>query len=93
MLGFVGYHLKYILSAVTTLEHRVILEHKYAALLHSGSGSGDTTPSPTRNPFDQGWNKNLVQLLGPNLLLVFLPWPVKPPPPFLPDTNVRLKNS
>jgi len=90
MSAFLGFHLKYILTARTTLEHRVALERLGVTLLsRKRLGSGDaTTPSSSStvavNPFDQGWRKNLAQVFGSNLLLVFLPIPVTPPAPYVP---------
>jgi hypothetical protein len=82
MSGFFGYHLKYVLLARTTLEHRVVLERSMIALFHTGS-SGPALI----NPFDQGWRKNLAQVLGPNPLLVFLPVFILIPPPYIPSNS------
>jgi hypothetical protein len=78
MSGFFGYHVKYVLKARTTLEHRVLLEQSVLSLFHSGSAEPMSV-----NPFHQGWHKNLLQILGPNLFLVFLPVRVRIPAPYL----------
>jgi hypothetical protein len=84
--GFFGYHVKYSIMARTTLEHRVILEQSFVSLYHSGSVGATPT-----NPFDQGWRKNLEQVLGRNFALSFLPLVVEPPPPFV--LNGKAKQS
>jgi len=87
--GFLGFHVKYVTKAITSLEHRVILERTKATLfdraLSNGQGRTEHTDMPRfTNPFDQGWYRNLRQVLGANLLLIFLPIPIQPPPPCVP---------
>jgi len=87
MSGFVGVHLKYALSATTTLEHKVVLDRECAAVFGWKSKCNPSQPlatATTTNPFDQGKYKNLEQVLGQNLLLALLPVPVTPPPPYRP---------
>ena len=43
-----------------------------------------TKPEVLTNPFDQGWYRNLLQVVGKHWWLFFLPIPVTPPPPYLP---------
>jgi hypothetical protein len=88
MSGFAGFHFKYIVKARTTLEHRVILEHSVSSMLGRKKSS-----NMLNNPFDQGWYRNMIQILGPNLLLVFLPVPVTIPPPYAYHaTKIRKSN-
>ena len=71
--AFLSQHVKYMLTARTTLEHKIILDIQYAQLLRN-----NTWYKPPCNPFDCGWYSNITQVLGRNLLLVFLPVPVAP---------------
>ena len=92
MTFFLGLHIKYIVKARTTLEHKIILEMTYKNLVQKYSVSAETvsvakTASAedfVRNPFDQGWRKNIRQIMGPSLLDLFLPGDIEPPPPFVP---------
>mmetsp|Transcript_23789 Transcript_23789/g.48748 ORF Transcript_23789/g.48748 Transcript_23789/m.48748 type:complete len:542 (+) Transcript_23789:82-1707(+) len=72
---FLVSHLKMITSGYTTLEHmaRPDCVDCYSVV----------------NPFDQGWKKNLTQILGANIFFVLFPWPIKLPSPCLP----QLRNS
>jgi hypothetical protein len=81
--AFFGYHVKYVLLARTTLEHRVILERSMIHLFHNGS----LGPKPI-NPFDQGWYANLTQILGSNLWFVLFPVAIRIPGPYIPQANV-----
>jgi hypothetical protein len=85
MSGFFGYHVKYVCKGVTTLEHRVLLEHSLIALFRADSSAKQ--PTVVVNPFEQGWFRNLKQILGPNLWLVLMPVAVSIPPPYLPAGN------
>lgn len=87
MVGFCAMHLYYVLTARTTLEHKImlyIMKDKLEEQAKSGTKRLASVERAT-NPFSQGWKGNLYQVFGPNLLLVFLPIPVTPPPPFIPD--------
>lgn len=81
---FFGTHLSCVLKARTSLEHRISLDHIIGSL-RSPRLSSRTAVAP--NPFDQGWYKNLQQVLGPNLFLILLPIPVRTPPPFVPKNR------
>lgn len=89
MSGFFGYHVKYVLKGVTTLEHRVMLEHSLTALFRTRSSAEQ---SVAVNPFDQGWYRNVKQILGPNLWFVLLPVAVSVPQPYIPDSNYWKKH-
>lgn len=86
MSCFLGMHIKYILRARTTLEHRILVQQQLVDLFHNSTSRSvsSTLPSTRLNPFDQGWYRNLRQILGNNLWLIFLPIPVQPAPPYLP---------
>jgi len=77
--SFLGIHLKQLSQAKTSLEYRMTLDQMQVSLFRKSK-----KPPPV-NPFDQGWYKNLKQTLGPNLILIFLPISVRPPPPYLPN--------
>lgn len=93
---FFGMHVKYVLKANTSLEHRIVLEQAIASITTLASLAVLVQPitraSSSRkkqlpNPFDQGWYKNLLQTLGPNLLLILLPLSVRIPPPYVPHNG------
>lgn len=90
---FLGTHVKYVLSAVTTLEHRVDLARKYELFLAKVSSKG--LPSEEScvnwvNPFDQGiFHRNWTQIMGCSWLGFFLPIAVAPPPPYIPDLSKK----
>ena len=70
---FFGYHVSYVLSALTTLEYKILLDQQFDQLVKYTS-SKRVTPT---NPFSRGWSQNLKDAVGP-LLLVFLPIQVDP---------------
>ena len=78
--AFFGYHVKYVLLARTTLEHRILLERSMVSLFHTGV----IGPVPV-NPFDQGWRKNLLQVLGKNPWLALVPVGIRIPNPHIPN--------
>jgi hypothetical protein len=94
---FLGQHFKYIREAHTTLEYRILLEEQLTLWRKrapkimtgrnksAGSSTSDLRPPTTMNPFDQGWRKNMSQIVGNRWSLVLLPVRVTPPPPFLPQ--------
>lgn len=95
MVGFCGIHYYYVVTAQTTLQHKImlyILKDKLQEQKDSGTKSKKEALAllqrPT-NPFSQGWKGNLYQVLGRNLFLVLLPIPVSPPPPFIPTTTTK----
>ena len=93
---FWGFHFRYLLTAQTTLETKVVLmklrtralvslrrgSSRRRASSSAAAGGGETIEQRPINPFDQGWKKNLQQMLGPNLLSLLLP--LRSPPPSLP---------
>lgn len=89
---FLGTHLKYILTAVTTLEHRVALAQKYDALM-AGVAPRCSLSIPTENwvnPFDQGsYYRNWKQIMGSSWAYLFLPIPVAPPLPYNPGHSKK----
>lgn len=87
MIGFAGIHVYYVVTARTTLEHRImlyIMRDKLKEQQQSDEKGIAVVERPT-NPFSQGWKANMYQVLGPNLVLVLLPIPVTPPPPYIPN--------
>lgn len=82
---FMGYHLKYILTARTTLEHHMRLTKEYNHAI------GGEPPPIITNPYDQGWRNNLRQILGDNLLLILLPISIAVPIPFIPNIDGKCK--
>lgn len=87
--GFLGFHVKYMLLARTTLEHSVRLEEQIHQARSSSSANRSTSATPlvhqAINPFDQGYKKNLWRILGPSTAALFLPIPVRPFPPYQPQ--------
>lgn len=71
---FFGYHVRYIMSALTTLESKILLDLQYKQMLENPS-----TRAVHRNPFSRGWMQNLKTALGP-IPLLFLPIQVEPNP-------------
>ena len=85
MSGFLGFHVKYILLGRTTLEHSICLDEQ----LHQVKSKTPTgTPlSNAINPFNQGYRKNLQQVLGTSVVALFLPIIVRPPVPYQPQRD------
>eukprot|EP00536_Pseudo-nitzschia_multiseries_P010729 jgi/Psemu1/203987/e_gw1.337.38.1 len=69
---FLGYHLMYVVSALTTLENKILLDMQYKQILNES-----TSYTFPQNPFSRGWLVNLKNVLGP-IPLVFLPIQVNP---------------
>lgn len=69
---FLGYHLSYVFSALTTLEKKILLDIQYKQMLNMSLTC--TIPS---NPFSRGWLTNFKTALGP-IPLMFLPIQVDP---------------
>jgi hypothetical protein len=77
---FLGTHIHYILSSVTTLERRIILDRQIKLL--SSTGSSTIESRSCVNPFDRkSLVKNWTQIMGSSIVLLFLPIPSSPPPP------------
>jgi hypothetical protein len=83
---FLGYHIMYVTSALTTLEYKIILERQYQELM-----DGKTKWKPPINPFDQGWYQNIKTILGP-LPLILLPLSVDPSPISIQTQRTKKKN-
>jgi hypothetical protein len=91
--AFLGMHVKYVLKARTSLEHRILLDQIYFSLVRPGASFAslrDAKPPP--NPFDQGGYRNLLQILGSNPLWIFLPVTVQCPPPYVPGGSSDTKD-
>lgn len=89
MVSFCGMHLYYVLTARTSLEHKIMLYTMKDPLKEVAKSSNTRPLNRASNPFNQGWKGNLRQVLGPNLLLVLLPIPVSPSPPFVPGRKEK----
>ena len=93
---FLAFHIKYLMSAQTTLENKIVLTKLRSGAmdaLRRRTNPGDTIVRPT-NPFDQGWKQNVLQVLGPNLLGLLLPIRLdSPPPPFVPPPKSKSMRS
>ena len=93
--AFFGQHLKCLARARTTLEHRIFLDQQIdyywkSRVFFVGKKKKTTTPTTTTvNPFDQGWQQNVSQVLGDRWWLLLLPVRVTPPPPFVPGTKQK----
>ena len=70
---FFGYHIFYVVSALTTLEYKILLDMQFDQLV-GRSSSSCVIP---HNPFDRGWSQNLKNAFGP-FFLIFLPIQVDP---------------
>lgn len=86
---FLGMHIKYILKARTTLEHRFLLDEEYESLLsglseHKNSKGASKTGISSINPYDQGYYRNWTRIMGSNWFYLLLPLPVHPPLPYIP---------
>uniref|UniRef100_A0A7S1V6T4 Protein S-acyltransferase n=1 Tax=Grammatophora oceanica TaxID=210454 RepID=A0A7S1V6T4_9STRA len=89
LTGFWGFHVMYVATGRTTLEHKILLISLNEAAMHQlRTGRRETFLTP-KNPFHQGFIGNFRQILGPSLLFVVLPWPVDPLPPFIPDDKKK----
>jgi DHHC palmitoyltransferase len=86
---FLGTHVKYVLTATTTLDHRVKISHQYHVLqnkLMNKSSLSKPLMDDQANPFDQGsCYQNWIQIMGVGWVHLFLPVAVTPPPPFIPN--------
>ena len=70
---FFGYHILYVVSALTTLEYKILLDMQYDQLVKHSSSSYVAPP----NPFSRGWSQNFKSAFGP-IPLIFLPIQVDP---------------
>lgn len=91
---FLFTHIRYILTARTTLEDTII-NNQYLNYITSNQNKNDNPNIQKKvvitNPYDQGMYQNFVQIIGTsnNWLTLFLPiFGVPPiPPPFLPNPS------
>jgi len=68
MIGiFFSQHLKYTLTARTTLEHKIFIMQRFRSTMERHDYAS------VENPYDLGWYLNLKLVLGPNLFFIFLP--------------------
>jgi DHHC palmitoyltransferase len=89
MAVFLGFHLKYIVLAKTTLEHKIVLDTLCTSLWKQSIGrvaSVHGEPSFV-NPFDQGSRSNFYRIIGPKPWLMFLPVRVDIPTPYVPPRS------
>ena len=70
---FFGYHILYVVSALTTLEYKILLDIQFDQLVKNPSSRRATPP----NPFCRGRFQNLKNAFGP-IMLVFVPIQVDP---------------
>jgi len=70
---FFAYHIFYVVSALTTLEYKILLDWKFDQLV----GHSSSTCIIPHNPFNKGWSLNLENTFGP-FFLIFLPIQVDP---------------
>ena len=84
MVGFLAYHIMYIARGMTTLEHSIYLSLLKKELEENPSETWRIRRNSPINPFDYGWKRNFVQVLGPSFLALFLPIPVEPWAPLAP---------
>jgi hypothetical protein len=89
MVSFCGMHLSYVITARTTLEHKIMLCMMRDQMKQDAKDAHKRSLNRASNPFSQGWKANLSQVLGLNLLLVLLPIPVSPPTPFVPGRKEK----
>jgi hypothetical protein len=89
MTTFFCFHLQYILTAHTTLEHRIYLEHALAQQYQIRQGASSTIRIV--NPFDQGWQKNWQHTMGPNPWMLLFPRRFAPPPSVVPTRADHLR--
>jgi DHHC palmitoyltransferase len=89
MAIFLGTHVKYAITARTTLEHRIVLNHRYGLLIKKLLNESCPSPSDDYtwvNPFDQAsYYRNWIQIMGDNWVFLLLPISVAPPLPFIPN--------
>jgi hypothetical protein len=83
------YHIYYLVNARTTLEYKMVLSRQakiLESILQGEPQTGPTTKIKIKNPFDQGWRRNILQILGSNWFMLFLPVSLESPPrPFIPE--------
>lgn len=96
MAAFLGTHLKLVARAYTSLEYRVVLHQSYVDYFHRQQDMQPDRPTAnqkqaSRNPFDQGWHRNIQQVFGCPLWIIFLPIQIKIPPPYVPRRRIDKK--
>ena len=87
---FLGFHIKYLLTELTTLENKIILmQMQTRAMVALRSRFTETLERPM-TPFDQGWKRNLLHVFGFNVLSLLLPFGHNAPPaPFVPPLKPK----
>jgi len=78
---FFALHVRLVLYARTSLEHKILLENRIAAMLRDDD---DPSKPDEMNPYDRGFWNNANQVLGWNAITVLLPISIDPPPPIIP---------
>lgn len=87
---FLCWHITYIVTARTTLEHSVMLQRLHTEAVQHLKGSKKPWKSTKyTNPFSQNWRANAVQVLGPNPLCIFLPITIALPGPAVPHKKSK----
>jgi len=88
LTGFWGFHVMYIWTGRTTLEHKLMLFDLNRTAMDRFFNRPSTPAlfERPKNPFDQGPWKNAQQVLGTNVVALLLPIPFVPLDPFLPAT-------
>ncbi|CAB9513736.1 zinc finger [Seminavis robusta] len=91
MSVFLGYHLKYVSRAKTTLEYKIVLDATLSSLMeqYTTTETKFKLGATAQNPFDCGWKKNIYRIVGDKPWLLFLPVSVDPPSPFVPHQPAR----
>lgn len=87
LASFLGMHVKYILSARTTLDHRVELARQF------DMSTGKASPTSLENwvnPYDQVlYYRNWTQIMGASWFDIFFPIVVAIPPPYIPNLSKK----
>ena len=93
LTGFWAFHVIYIWTGRTTLEHKImLLDMNHAAITQLHHATSTTLERP-KNPWDQGpWN-NAQQVVGWNVMALFLPMNVTPRTPLIPDLLTTTKTT
>jgi len=92
---FLGTHVKYILTARTTLEDRIRLEAQYKSLIFGAKQAGGSSSRTTNeeetpiNLYDRGYYQNWTSIMGSNWIYLLLPLPFSPPPPYTPEVSKK----
>lgn len=77
LTSFLCSHLSFVKNGLTTLEQMAVLtfNENQAFLARKGAENNQQEQSmKVVNPYDQGWYKNFVHIMGPSILLGTLPF-------------------